>query len=183
MSDSTSASPALSPGFERARRLSGMLRLLLTIGFWLTALSLLAAPAILLIRHAIKFSLDGITIHVAPADWPDHALIALAVLLAAVPLLFVLHLARGVFGKFARGEVFAEGTIARIRQAAIWLIVAALATTAAENLLDLAAGVQPTFPPSHHLRVSWLIFGAVTYVAAHVMAEARRMGNENAGFF
>ena len=181
MSEQTS--PALSPGFKRARRVSGALWLLLTIGFWLTSLSFIAAAAVLFIRHTITFSLDGIAIHVAQADWTGHALIVLAILLTAIPLLFVLHLARGVFGKFARGEVFAEATIAGIRQAAIWLIVAAIAATVADNLLDLAAGLHPVFPLRHYLRVSWLIFGAIAYVAAYVMAEARRMGNENAGFF
>lgn len=182
MSESTSPSPVLSPGFARARRLSKLLSVILTVAFWLTALLLLAAPAVLLLPQALTFTLNGVAVHVAQGALGSRALIAVAVVLFAVPLLFVLHNARRVFGKFSAGEVFAEETIARIRAAALWLMLAALATTVSENLLDLAAGAQPPYPHGG-LKFSWLIFGAITYVAAYVMAEARRMGNENAGFF
>jgi hypothetical protein len=176
---SETAIPILSPGFERARRLSAALSVILTIAFWLMALLLIAAPAVLLLPRALIFNYDGLAVHVAQGDLGGRALVALAVVLFAVPLLFVLHHARTVFANFRDGAVFAEHTIARIREAAVWLIVAAIATTAGENLLDFASGLRP---PYSDLKFSWLIFGAVAYVAAYVMAEGRRMANENASF-
>ena len=183
MSDQTIPSPALSTSFERAQRLSRLLSAILTVAFWLSALLLLAVPAVLMLPQALTFNFNGIAVHVAQGALASRALIAVAVVLFAVPLIFVLHSARRVFAKFGSGEVFAEDTIARIRVAALWLIFAALATTVGENLLDLAAGLRPAIPYGGHLRVSWLIFGAVSYVAAYVMTEARRMGDENASFF
>jgi hypothetical protein len=179
MSDATM--PALSPRFTRARRLSRVMAVLFSISFWLT---LFAAVACLLIpftalaphghigvgfRH-IKVSLDGLSI--GQLLW-----VLLAMELTILPLVFLMHHTRRVFGHFAKDEIFVLPVIGHIRQAGLWLIVSFLANIASQTMLR-ATGLMP---PGLAEGSFWpLVVGLVIFIAAYVMEEARRIAADHA---
>ena len=172
--------PVLSPSFERARSLSRLLARLFAIGFWLT-LFYLAVVAFLMVVPLAK-----------EIGWDDAALVPLAsghslgerllgafsLSVGVLPGLFLLTHAWRLFRCFAAGQVFAAEPVAHIRAIGMWLIVSAVATLFAKIGLAAANG----HPIEAGLKVETIIYGIATFVAAHVMAEARRIANENAGF-
>lgn len=148
------ADPQLSPGFDRARRLSRILVFILGLGFVAILLAMIgvaiygASPDLqaLIAEHSRKA--------IPRFTWGKYALL----LLHAAPCLVALLYARRLFARFAEGDVFSLGTIALMRTAALWIVL---------------AGVMPPDPLT-------LVIGMATYVAAYVMAEARRLADENA---
>jgi hypothetical protein len=96
-----------------------------------------------------------------------------------LPALVLLHHAQRLFRLFARGEVFAPAPIHHIRVIGAWLIVWAFASTAGHIALNLATGAHPVIG---HVQFEppLLAFGIATTIAATVMAEARRIADENA---
>ncbi len=148
------ASLALSPGFDRARRLSRILVVLLTVGFWLGIAMLMGFTAFVLspdlqdlVARHIKHPVRGFT--------GGHGLF---LVLHAVSALIATFYARRLFVRFADGDVFTPGTIGLIRQVALWIVI---------------AGV---LPPSPFV----LIVGLATYIAGYVMAEAARIADDSA---
>jgi hypothetical protein len=179
MSDTTMAllNPNLSPSFQRARTLSRFLVRLFTLFFWLIIIYL--AVAFLLLALAPP----GITLDWQDAMLPlgghapgDRLMGAIWLAVGVVPGLFLLHHARKLFGCFSRGEVFAVASVSHIRAAGFWLVVSALATLAAKMGLYTASCVQANV----ELDVQGLVFGVATFIAAYVMAEARRIADDNA---
>jgi len=82
-----------------------------------------------------------------------------------------------VFGHFARGEVFALPVIGHIRRAGLWLIVFFFANIAGQAALR-AANLAPQEWADG---TAWpLVLGVVTFIAAYVMEEARRIAADHA---
>ncbi len=148
------ANPALSPGFDKARRLSKILVFVLGLGIVFIIIAMIgvaiygASPDLqaLIAEHSRRT--------IPPFSWGKYALL----FLAAVPCLLALLYARRLFARFAEGDVFSLGTIALMRTAALWIVL---------------AGVMPPDPFT-------LVIGMAAYVAAYVMAEARRLADDSA---
>jgi hypothetical protein len=166
--------PSLSPSFERARILSKTLRWFFVINFGVTALWLASVPVLLIWPDAASYNLDGSVVAVAGLPMPERINAVLAIIVRTGPALVLLYHAIRIFDCFARGEVFAAAPIAHIRAAGFWTILWAFAPSAAQFILE------------YHIRIKFeaplLAFGVATMIAAYVMAEARRIADENASF-
>jgi hypothetical protein len=178
MSDSaaTLPNPILSPSFQRARTLSRILAVLFTIGFWLGLVLALCVPLLAAWPQAgsIRWGNDLIEFTgLSPAQ--RVGLLATAEV-GMIPVLFLLHHARRLFGCFWRGEVFAAASVSHIRAAGFWLVVSAFAAMVAKIGLYSTHGVKADV----ELDLRSLVFGIATFIAAHVMGEARRLADENA---
>jgi hypothetical protein len=159
MTDVPAPSAQLSPAFDRARTLSRILMVILAISFWVGIGVAVCVVVIGFVPGAAEWAQRFQ--HFRPFHHGDLSVTvgALLFLAAMVPSLFALHHARRVFEHFADGEVFAAATIADMRTAALWLTI---------------AGIVPP-------RAIVLVVGIAGYVAAYVMAEARRIADDNAG--
>ena len=147
--------PTLSPGFDRARLLSRILVVLLTIGLVIGVVAILGYTAYLFLPD-LQALVDKHTHHPVPRLSGGKYLLHL--ISFAAGFLAILS-ARRLFASFAAGDVFSAGTIAQMRAAAMWVTI---------------AGVLPPRPPT-------LIVGMAVYVAAYVMVEARRLADDAAG--
>ena len=174
------ASPALSPEFNKARRLSRGMTVVLGIGIWVTIVWLAALLILLIWPSAGGWGdVGGSVIAPSSLSFGARAGALLAIFLGTAPSLLVLHHARRIFANFARGEVFIPSTIAHIRSAGLWLIVSGFASGVEEILFNLFAGVAPA-GHDHELKPVLLVFGVAVYIAAYVMAEAQRVSDDNA---
>jgi len=200
MSQTLTLAPALSPSFERARKLSRVMAMIFTIAFWMTllgALLMLSIPfAPLIVRGAhtmvgvggiavgpqqpqemmgvglgdIRVSLDGLSLG-------QRLWVLLAMETVFLPVMFLMHHTRRVFGHFAKGEIFVPPVIGHIRQAGVWLIVSFFGNIAGQTALRASA----LMPPGQAHGTAWpLVIGIITFIAAYVMAEATRIAAENA---
>ena len=187
MTETMTFAPAPSDGFARARKLSRIMAVLFTIGFWLSlagAVLILATPLDPIIERGghgmvghgvvgindITVSLEGLS--VLQCIW-----VMLALEISIVPAVFLMHHTRRVFGHFAKDEIFVLPVIGHIRHAGQWLIISFFADIAAQNLLK-TLHLMPS-GPTHGS--SWpLVIGVVTFIAAYVMEEARRIAADNA---
>lgn len=147
------AAPALSPRFDRARRLSKILVFALTACLVLGVIALLVFTAYMLSPDLQAFITERFH-RVPPIRGHKYAF----ALVAAVPYGLALIYARKLFARFAAGEVFTPATIGIMRTAALWLTV---------------SGFIPFQPLT-------LIAGIATYVAAYVMEEACRIADDSA---
>ncbi len=174
------ASPQLSRGFDKARRISRVLALLLAIGFWVTLAWLIATPIVLVFPHAGGIRLGATVLSATNLSLGAGLSVATAVMIAILPSLFILHHTRCVFVHFAKGEVFMAAPIAHIRAAGLWLMVSMFATLAGQIVLNVFGGLKPSVA---HLdpKPMMLFVGIGVYVTAYVMAEARRIAEDNAG--
>lgn len=148
----TAPIPALSPGFDRARRLSRALVLALTVCLVLGVIGLIAFTVYML-SPDLQEMIARHTTHRLPGK--GKYVFALA---AAVPYGLALIYARRLFSRFAAGEVFTAETIGILRTAAMWLTI---------------SGFLPFQPLT-------LIASVATYVAAYVMVEACRLADDSA---
>jgi hypothetical protein len=186
MIQASTLNPALSPAFGRARKLSRAMAVIFAIGFCLTllgALLSLAVPlepildprghAVVAGFNAFRVTLDGLS--VVQCVW-----VMLALELAILPVVFLMYHAGLLFWHFARGEVFVVAAIAHIRAAGLWLIASFFGAIAGPILL-VVSGIMHT---ATHITSSaglWpLVIGIVTFIAAYVMEEARRIAADNA---
>jgi hypothetical protein len=169
---STHSTLLLSPGFERARTLSKTLWWFFVINFGITALWLASVPVLLIWPEIASYNLDGSLVSVAGQPMPERINSVLAILVRTAPALVLLYHAIQIFGCFAKGQVFAAKPIIHIRAAGLWTIIWAFAPSAAQLILE--GHVRMKFEPA------LLAFGVATFIAAHVMAEARRIADENA---
>lgn len=149
------ANPVLSPGFDRARLLSRILVVLLTIGLVIGVIAIVGYTAYLILPELQTFVAKH-SRHPVPRLSGGKYLLHLVSFAAG--FLAILS-ARRLFARFAAGDVFSAGTIAQMRAAAMWVTI---------------AGVLPPRPLT-------LIVGMAVYVAAYVMVEARRLADEAAG--
>ena len=170
--------PVLSPAFERARGLSRLLARLFAIGFWLTLFYLLIVAILMVIPLARQIGWDDSALVPLAAGHSigERLLGAFSLSLGVLPGLFLLTHAWRLFRCFAAGQVFAAEPVAHIRAIGLWLIVSAVAALFAKIGLAAANGN----PIAVTLHVETIIYGIATFVAAHVMAEARRIADENA---
>ena len=163
---------ASSPSFERARSLSAMLWWFFVINFGVTALWLASAPVLLIWPESASYNLDDTIVSMAGLPMPERINAVLAIIARTAPALFLLYHAIQIFGCFRKGEVFAAKPIAHIRAAGFWTIIWAFAPSAGQLILE--GHVRMKFEPA------LLAFGVATFIAAHVMAEAQRIADENA---
>jgi hypothetical protein len=149
------ANPALSPGFDKARRLSRILVVLLTIGFVLGVFGIVCFTVYMAYSPELQAFIARHSDHSLPhISWGKYVL----VLVSAVPCFLGLFYARRLFARFAEGDVFSASTIELMRTAALWIVV---------------AGVIPPRPLT-------FVVGIAAYVAAYVMAEAARLADDSA---
>jgi hypothetical protein len=170
---------ALSPSFERARKLSRIMAVIFTVGFWLMLALLVLTPVMVAVPNA-NGSLnlgDSVISFAKLSGW--HRLVAGLGVVAhpTIPALFLTHHARRLFGHFAHGEVFTAEAIAHIRAAGIWLILYTF-TGIAGGILIVVSGVTHVI---HNGAGYWpLLTGITTVIAAYVMAEASRIAADHA---
>lgn len=161
-----------SPSFQPARIWSAVLWWFFVINFGVTALWLASAPVLLIWPESASYNIDGSLVSVAGLPMPARINAVLALVVRTLPALVLLWHAIQVFGCFRKGEVFAARPIRHIRAAGFWTIIWAFAPSAAQLILH------------GHVRLKFeaplLAFGIATFIAAHVMAEARRIADENA---
>ena len=113
----------------------------------------------------------------------------LGFLISMIPaslLLYGLWHLREAFERFGRGEFFTPETIACIRTFALMLALQALARPIATALLSVVLTI-PNPPGERALAISIgsgeleiLFVGAVFFAIAHLMAEGRRLADDNA---
>jgi hypothetical protein len=186
---------ALSPSFERARTLSRIIAILFTLG--LLVMLTVALSAVVFVFFPKTPSGVGFGIGLpngfgagfgAIHGWPAVGTMV-AVELMTVPTVLVLHHMRKLFFCFAQGEVFAARPIAHIRRAGLWMTMSFFTGIAGVFLLALCGHRQglpgvihfPNAIPAIALRFEGAIFtGIPILIAAYVMAEARRIADENA---
>ena len=117
----------------------------------------------------IRVSLDGLSLG-------QRLWVLLAMEIVMLPAVFLMHHTRRVFGHFAKCEIFVLPVIGHIRSAGLWLIIsffAPIVGKTALNALKLSHGQSDNS--------AWpLVIGIVTFIAAYVMEEARRIAAENA---
>jgi hypothetical protein len=168
---------ALSPAFDRARRLSRIMQVLFTIGFWLVCFALLVMPLLLLWPDSGKIDTgDGVISMAELTQW-QQALAVVMVMAGVVPGIFLMHHARRIFGYFAKGEIFLAAPIVHMRQAGVWLVISFFAAIFSSIFLRVAR----ILPPGQSHQDWWPLFmGITTFIAAHVMTEASRIAAENA---
>lgn len=148
------ANPQLSPGFDRARKLSRILVVLLTIGFWLGVLFLVCFTIYMASPDLQAFIASHTKHDIKHVGWGTYVF----ALISSVPVFLALKYARQLFVRFAEGDVFSLPTIELMRTAAMWITI---------------SGVLPPRPLT-------FVVGIATYVAAYVMMEARRIADDSA---
>jgi len=176
------AGPGLSPDFHKAMRISRAMTLLLTVGFWVTLTWLAVMPLLLIWPGAGGWGSVGRSgVFIAPASlaFGPRAGAILAIVLGVAPALLILHHASRAFANFAKGNVFTPSTIAHIRSIGGWLMVYGAASGVSQGLFNVFAGIRPI---AHDLdfKPEMIVFGLGVSVAAYVMAEARRIADDNA---
>jgi len=190
-----SASPtlALSPSFGRARTLSRIMTVLFAIAFLVMLSTAVSAPVMVIFPKSpggadLGIGLgNGVGVNFgALHGWPAINAM-LTVELFCLPSVLMLYHILKLFFCFTRGEVFANNPIAHIRAAGLWLTASFFTSIAAVFLLDLFGvnhGGRFHFPGALPALVLWfsgkLFAGIATTIAAYVMAEARRIADENA---
>ena len=141
-SSAVSVNPQLSSSFDRARRVSRIVAVLLAIGFWATLAWLIALPALLIWPVGGGWgNIAGVTVDPAALSVGHRAGAMFAILLGTAPSLLILHHGARAFVQFANGEVFVTTAIAHIRSAGFWLIIAGFATAVEQVLFNLFAAV------------------------------------------
>ncbi|HXS05974.1 MAG TPA: DUF2975 domain-containing protein [Rhizomicrobium sp.] len=184
---STSEMPA---SFDRARRISVLIVLLFDIVLWLAvAFTVLVPLALLFVLPNLGwFSADLPSL--AAAEWAKHSNLPLAslnigrrlllivdFLAAMAPSLFILSHGRKLFAGFVKGQVFTEDAIRHLRGLGFWLIVSTLVGVVVQLFFFAIAGIREH---PFDLEPLSLVYGAMTYVAAYVMEEARRIAADHA---
>lgn len=180
-SDLIDASP-MPASFGRARRLSGVIVLLFNIALWLAWAFMVLVPLALLfvLPNLAAFSADAArAVSAVLTKYSDHFFADLSIgrrllltvyfLVAFAPTLFILFHGRGLFAGFAQGRVFTEASIAHLKALGFWLIVSAVLGLFVHMIFFAIARTLLPF-----------LYGAMAYVAAYVMAEARRIAADHA---
>jgi hypothetical protein len=178
------------------RRVSRPIMILLTIALGLVVLvQVPEVVAILLLFHpsetlraSVASSADGIGLTI-PGHAPDvmldtlsfgqrSALALLAALGAACGGMAVFHL-RQLFALYTRGEVFAADNIRHIKRFGLWLVASGITVNVADHLFPLITG-RPTHGFANAAMA--LVYGAMTWVVAHVMQLGRQADVERGEF-
>jgi hypothetical protein len=178
MSQTLTLTPALSPDFERARKLSRIMAVIFAIAFWGMLLGLLAMPIVMAVPHDNgTIGLGGENISIGGLSVLQRLQVAFALAVGALPILFLMRHTSRVFGYFAKGEIFVAPVIDHIRRAGYWLIAYFFAGIASHITLLL----DGLIPKGHADLPFWpLIIGIITTILAYVMEEARRIAADHA---
>jgi hypothetical protein len=176
--------------FDRARRISVVIVLLFDIALWLTVAFAVLAPLALLFVVPNLAAISTDLAAAAQAEWAKESrlpfaaltigrrlLLVVDFLAAMAPTLFILFHGRRLFAGFARGQVFTETTIAHLKGLGFWLIVSVVAGIFVQIFFFAVAEIRDTH---FDLNPVSLLYGAMIYVAAYVMAEARRIAADHA---
>ena len=184
---STSEMPA---SFDRARRISVLIVLLFDIVLWLAVAFTVLVPLALLfvLPNLAWFSSD--LPGVVAAEWAKHSnlpfasltigrrlLLIVDFLVAMAPNLFILSHGRKLFAGFVRGQIFTEDAIRHLRGLGFWLIVSTVVAIFVQLFFFAIAEIRDR---GFDLEPLSFLYGAMTYVAAYIMAEARRIAADNA---
>jgi hypothetical protein len=186
MIQAPATNPALSPAFDRNRKISRIMVGAFTIGFWATLIGLIGYPLIGL--QIFSYSSMVTTLQTSTVLNRAPLVIMAAVIVETVPSLFIFHHAKCVFAHFTKGEIFASGPISHMRSAGLWLIVSMLVATAVQFITEFAFWGTTNFHPRLsnfifdvlNLHFSTLLVGIAVYVTAYVMAEAERIADDHA---
>jgi hypothetical protein len=184
----------LSPSFERARKLSRVMAVVFTVGFWMAlagAVVMLAVPFIPLEAHTVvglgsisvggvpprdAVGLGDIRVSLNGLSFGQRTWVLLAMEIVLLPIMLLMHHTRRVFGHFAKAEIFVLPVIGHVRSVGLWLIVSFFANIGGHVAL-VAAGLMQ----GQANGTAWpLVIGMVTFIAAYVMEEARRIAAYNA---
>lgn len=177
---------AISPQLVRASRIMA----------WLSVMGAVLAPLITAFCFIWPVSTRALDVHFSHVDIATLAAAPLAdrllaLIFALIPAFIVtwglLALAR-LFRAFTQGEIFslpALRALSSVTTALFWNVVAAFVVQAPITYL-----ISMHNPPGHRFislgfgsdDVEMLFLAGVTFVIARVMAEARRVAEENAGF-
>jgi len=198
MTDTAVFTPALSPGFDRARKLSRFTSILFALGFLVmlsVALSAIVFEFFPKTPSGVGFGI-GLTNGLIVGFGDLHGWQAVGsmagVELIVVPIVLALHHTRKLFSCFAKGEVFAAQPIAHIRWAGLSMTISFFSGIAAVYLLALSGQKQGLLGalrfyhflnalPGVALRFESNIFtGIPIIIAAYVMEEARRIAADHA---
>ena len=171
--------PQLSPAFGRARRLSRLLALLFTIGLFFSLILSIVLPVMVVWPGAGAIKIDEQDLVLTGLSLPRRLLAAVGGEIGLGPSLVILYHARLLFRRFAEGEVFSAAAIAHIRTVGLWLMLYFITNMIQQALVHLAMPAEK-FPGNLDPKPLMLIFGIATFIAAYVMAEARRIADENA---
>ena len=189
-SDFSSALPTPA-SFDRARRISVVIVLLFNIVLWLSIAFLVAVPLILLfVLPNLAGFLPDSAAAAAAAEWAKHSnlklvdisigrrlLLTADFLVAMAPTLLILLHGRRLFAGFARGEIFTDDAIAHLKSLGFWLIVSVVLGVFVQIFFFAIAQIRD---PDFDLNPLSLLYGAMLYVAAYIMAEARRIAADHA---
>ena len=181
---------------RRVRRFSRPIVILLSIALGLVVLvQVPEVIAMLFFFHrggtwhaTVASSAEGIGLSI-PGHAPDvmleslsfgqrSALALLAALCAACGGLAIFHL-RQLFALYSRGEVFAAANIGHIKQFGLWLAASGIVVNVADRLFPVITG-QPTHGFANAAMA--FVYGAMTWVVAHVMDLGRQADVERKEF-
>lgn len=174
------ADPLLSPAFEHARKLSRLLGALFAVGLFFTSIWMVFAAVLAIFPEWGGLSLANNKLPLADLSVLVRTGVIGVTILCTVPSLLALHFARRVFMRFSFGEVFAVTTITEVRACGFWMVVVSGATPLQEVLVNAISGLGVDLDAI--AKPSMFFVGIGTYVAAYVMAEARRIADDNASF-
>lgn len=111
-----------------------------------------------------------------------------ALTVVSLPALWGLWALKGLFEGYARGAIFTVAAARRLRHCGLALVAAGLETPFGSMLLsgalslDLPKGSRMLVLSLSGNDIVLLVIGALILTIAHVMGEAVRMAEENAGF-
>ena len=182
--------PQMPPSFDRARRISVVIVLLFDIVLWLAMAFTVVVPLALLFLLPNLAAISTELAASAAAEWAKHSSLPLAsitvgrkllliadFLAAMAPTLFILSHGRKLFAGFAHGQVFTEASIAHLKALGFWLIVSVAAGVFVQLFFFAIAQIRDH---DFDIQPITLLYGAMTYVAAYVMTEARQIAAEHA---
>ena len=176
--------------FDRARRISVVIVLLFDIALWAAVAFFVVVPLALLfvLPNLASFSTDVAT--VVATQWAKYSslpfaqlsigrrlLLIVDFLVAMTPNLLILFHGRKLFAGFTRGAVFTEANIAHLKALGFWLIMSALLGMIVQIFFFAIAQIRH---PDFDINLLAFLYGAMTYVAAYVMAEARQIAADHA---
>lgn len=188
-----------APSFDRARTVSRAVSILSSVFLWLIAAAAVAFAAALLfffepIRDLIMSKMDEVlkSGELAPNKVPDiqaamtalvdltfgkRFLLTAVLALKVAPVLLVLFHLKTLFGNFTGGHVFTDENIRHIQMVGVWLVASVVASAVGLVVIGDVLAV-----PGYKGEVDFtpLFYGAITYVAAYVMGEGRRIAADNA---
>jgi hypothetical protein len=202
MSQMTALTPALSPRFARAKKLSRFVALLFTLSFLVMLSVDLSAVMFVFFPKTpsgVSFGIGlpgGFGVGFGDLHTWQSVGAMVAVQLMTVPTVLVLYHMWRLFLCFAKGEIFAAPPIAHLRAAGFWQTTSFFTCIGAVYLLALC-GIRSGllshvhFPgpilgallqlPTVAVRFwTGLFIGIPIIIAAYVMEEARRIAADNA---